>query len=154
MTCDALITFDYELFVTQIPAYSNPIVYPEVFIETYWNMATCYVSTIANYGCLQCSCRAFAINLMTAHLIYINSLILAGQTPFVANDATVDKVHVGLVPPNMPNQFDWWLNTSPYGAQLLALLEVSSVGGFYIGGSPVLPSFGYPYSCAGIYYGI
>lgn len=153
MTLPVLLTFDYELFVTQIPAYSNIQQYPEAYISNYWDMATCYVSSVGNYGCLVGACRQQALNLMTAHLIYINNLILAGQTPFIANDATVDKVHVGLVPPPVPNQFDWWLNTSPYGQQLLSLLSVVSVGGFYIGGSPVLPSFGYPY-CAGGDYGI
>lgn len=145
MTCPAILTFDYDLFVSQIPQYSNPLIYPEVTIENFWNMAICYVSDVGNFGCLQGACRQYAINLMTAHLIFINSLIISGQTPSIVDDATVDKVHVGLVPPNVPNQFDWWLNTSPYGQQLLALLEVSSVGGFSIGGSPVLASFGYPY---------
>jgi hypothetical protein len=73
---------------------------------------------------------------MTAHLAAISVLIAAGQIPGLVQNATIDKITVGLTPPPIPNQFQWWLNITPYGQQLLAMLQVNSVGGFYIGGLP------------------
>jgi len=44
---------------------------------------------------------------------------------------SVDKTSVTLVaPPGADNQFKYWLNQSPYGQALLALLSVQSAGGF------------------------
>jgi hypothetical protein len=55
--------------------------------------------------------------------------------------ANIDKVNVSLTPPPLKNQWQWWLSISPWGQQLWALLQVNSVGGHYIGGSPVLSGF-------------
>lgn len=147
-----VITFDYALFQLQIPSYANSILYPEALVENFWNIAINYVNDTGNYGCMQGPSRAYAINLMTAHLIYLQGLIAAGQVPGLVQDSQVDKIQVSLTPPPVKNQFDWWLSLTPYGQSLLALLQVSSVGGFYIGGSPVLSSLGYrngfyPYVC-------
>lgn len=57
------------------------------------------------------------------------------------NSATIDKVTIGVTPPPFPNQWQWWLSTTVYGANLLALLQANSVGGFYIGGWPQTSSF-------------
>ena len=137
----ATITFDYALFIAQFPAYSNSLLYPEVTIEMYWDIATFYISTNANCGSLTGSARQYAINLMAAHLIYLAGLIASGQTPGVLQSATVDKVSVALQAPPDPNQWQWWLNGSPYGAQLLALLQVASAGGYYIPGGEGLAGF-------------
>ena len=138
-----LLTFDYTLFKTQCPAYANPAVYPQALMQSYWNIATNYVSNVGNFGVLQGDSRQYALNLMVAHLTYLAGLIAAGQVPGLMQNATIDKVTVGLTPPPLKNQFQWWLSLTPYGQQLLALLQVSAVGGFYIGGSPVRASFGY-----------
>ena len=141
MTCPAIITFDYALFQAQIPAYSNSMTYPEATVQAYWNNAINYVSPVGNCGSVTCDKRKYAINLMTAHLIYIAGLIAAGQVPGLMQAATIDKVSVTLTPPPLKNQWQWWLMLSPYGQQLYALLQVNSVGGYYIGGSPVLSGF-------------
>ncbi len=138
-----ILTFNYSLFITQCPAYANPVTYPETLLQTYWDIAISYVSDVGNYGSLQGLNRQYALNLMVAHLAYLNGLIAAGQVPGLMQNATIDKVTVGLTPPPLKNQFQWWLSLTPYGQSLLALLQVNSVGGFYIGGSPVLSSFGY-----------
>lgn len=139
----AAITFNYSLFQLQIPSLANPVTYPEAAVENFWNIAINYVSDTGNYGCMQGASRAYAINLMAAHLLYLQGLIAAGQVPALVQDSAVDKIHVSLTPPPVKNQFDWWLSLTPYGQSLLALLQVSSVGGFYIGGSPQLSSLGY-----------
>jgi hypothetical protein len=147
-----VVTFNYEVFQVQIPEYSNTELYPETSVDTFWDLGSNYISQV-NYGSLKYSSRVFALNLMCAHLIYLNDLIAAGQKPFISNEATIDKISVGLVPPPIPNQFQFWLGTSPRGMQLMPLLEVSSVGGFVVGGSSVLADFGYFQNVRG-YYGV
>lgn len=138
-----VLTFDYAQFIALIPEYSNVTKYPQATLQAYWNSAINYVCPIGNYGSLQGDKRQYALNLMTAHLIYIANLAAAGTVPYLMQNSTIDKVTVGLTPPPLDNQWQWWLMVSPYGQQLLALLQVNSVGGFYIGGSAVRPSFGY-----------
>lgn len=136
----AYVTFDYPLFCDQIPLYSDPLKYPEAEIHLYWDTAVNYVSDV-NCGSVQNEKRAYAINLMTGHLLYIAGLAGKGQVPGLMQNATIDKLTVGLTPPPLRNQWQWWLSISPYGQQLLALLQVNSVGGFYVGGSPTLAGF-------------
>ena len=73
-----------------------------------------------------------ALNFMTAHLVYLNQIANSGQNTALMQGATIDKVSVQLTPPPEAGQWQWWLNQSPYGQSLLALLQVASVGGFYI----------------------
>ena len=138
-----ILTFDYALFISQCPQYSNGTTYPQALLQTYWDIAINYVSNVGNYGALQGAARQYGLNLMVAHLAYLAGLIAIGQVPGLMQNATIDKVTVGLTPPPLKNQFQWWLSLTPYGQQLLALLQINSVGGFYIGGSPVLANFGY-----------
>lgn len=131
----AIITFDVAIFREQFPAFANETTFPDAMLQMYWDMATCYISDY-NCGWLYGDCRRLAIDLMTAHLTALSVLIAAGQTPGLVQSATIDKVSVSLTPPPIPNQWQWWLALTPYGQQLLALLQVKSVGGFYIGGLP------------------
>lgn len=130
----AILTFDVVAFRAQFPAFaaSPPT---DATLQMYWDTATNFVSNL-NYGCLINSGRQLAINLMTAHLYSLSVIIAAGQQPGQVNSATIDKVSVSLTMPPNANQFQWWLNLTPYGSELLALLSVSSVGGFYYGGMP------------------
>ena len=141
MTCTTPLTFDYTLFAEQVPAYSNIVTYPEATLQAYWDTAIFYVSDSANCGSLTCDARQYAINLMVAHLVYIAGLIASGQVPGLMQSSTIDKISVTLTPPVIQNQWQWWMSLSPYGQQLLALLQTKSVGGYYFGGSPVLGSF-------------
>ncbi len=78
---------------------------------------------------------------MTAHLAKIGDMIASGEAPSIVNASTIDKISVTLTPPPAKNQFQWWLNTTPYGAQLLTLLSMAAVGGIYTGGSPERSAF-------------
>ena len=138
-----VILFDYAKFILVAPAYADLQHYPEATIQAFWNSAVNYISNRQNCGVIQGDKRVYAINLMTAHLLYISGLIAAGTVPYLMQTATIDKVTVGLTPPPLRNQFQWWLSVSPYGQELLALLQINSVGGFYIGGSAPRAAFGY-----------
>lgn len=134
------IVFDYALFQAQIPLYADSGAYPEVLVEAMWNIGTNFVSTY-NCGVLQNAGRAYALNLVCAHLIYQQDLLNNGQDTLVLTAATVDKVNVSLQAINTPTSFNWWLSTSPYGKILRSLLTVKSAGGAYIGGSPTIGAF-------------
>lgn len=123
------VTFDYSLFCSQIPEYSDPVLYPQATVENFWNIGTNYISSY--YDDYEGS-RAFMLNLMAAHLIYLNALVTSGQSPTLTKSASVDKVTVGLEPPPIKSQFGWWLSTTPRGLQLNALLSISLVGGLYV----------------------
>ena len=147
MTNPAILTYDDAAFRLQCPAYSNVGTYPQSVLQAWWDAATYYMSDVGNFGALQGDARQYALNLMTAHLAYVSGLVAMGEVPYVLGAATIDKVSVTAVPPPLKNQWQWWLSVSPYGQQLWALLQAKSVGGFYIGGSPILTSFrGYGYS--------
>lgn len=137
----AIILFDPTEFRLAFPAFANETTFPTPTLQRYWDMAICYVDDNGSYGWLQGDCRRLAINLMTAHLLAISVLIAAGQTPGLVQSSTIDKISVSLTPPPLKNQWQWWLSTTPYGAELLALLQTRSVGGWYIGGRPELSAF-------------
>ena len=131
MTNPVLLTFDYSLFQTQVPEYANPANYPEATLQNYWNIAINYMSNVGNYGVLQGDARQYGLNLLVAHLVFLAGLVAQGQVPGLMQTATIDKVTVGLTPPPLKSQFQWWLSLTPYGQQLFAMLQIVSVGGFY-----------------------
>ena len=134
------IVFDIGKFRLQFPELASVIAYPDVMLQMYWDMATCYVSD-EDYGCLSGSCRELALNFMTAHLTKIGTDTTVGEDPAFVSSATVDKVSVSTVPPPQKDQYEWWLSLTSYGQQLLALLKAKAVGGLYIGGSPEQAAF-------------
>ena len=135
------ITFDAASFRTEFTAFSNAVSFPDATLQGYFNAASCYIST-TDYGCLSGDCRVRALHLMTAHLCQIAELVSKGQAPNLVTSSSVGSVSVGLTPPPVgSNQWAWWLNTTPYGAELHALLNTASIGGFYIGGRPERSAF-------------
>lgn len=130
----AVLTFDVAAFRTSFPQFTV-LKYPDAVLQGYWDSAICYISA-QNCGWLRGTCRQRALNLMVAHLATLMDQIAAGITPGQVESATVDKVSVSLKTAPDVNQWQWWLGLTGYGQQLLALLSVKSVGGFYIGGLP------------------
>jgi hypothetical protein len=136
-----ILTFDVTTFRQQFPAFSNDTTFPDAMLQMYWDMAISYISDVGNYGWLQNTNRQLALNFLTAHLVALSVIIAAGQVTGLMQTATIDKISVGLTPPPLPNQWQWWLNQTPYGQQLLALLAVNITGGLYVGGLPELSAF-------------
>ncbi len=135
-----LLVFDYALFIAnpQFSQYGNPGMYPPAILQAWWNNAINYISNTGNCGNIQGDQRYYAIELMLAHLLFLNGIVISGgggQVPGMLERATIDKVTVGMTPPPMHDQWDWWLGLSPYGQLLLAMLQANTVGGDYIGGS-------------------
>lgn len=139
-----VISFDVAAFRAAFPEFSSATVYPTDTLSMYWDSATIYINPNTGntvIGGLNDASKTRCLNLMTAHLTKLSTLIAAGQAPGFVQSSTIDKISVTITPPPNKNQWQWWLNTTPYGSQLLALLQAKSVGGFYFGGSPELSAF-------------
>lgn len=134
------LVFDVSAFRAQFPAFSNADVFDDATLQAYWDAAICYISN-ENYGYLAGDCRQRAINLMVAHLLQLARTAAAGKQSGLMQSASIDKISITVTPPPVQSQWQWWLSTTPYGAQLLALLQSKSVGGFYIGGLPETAAF-------------
>lgn len=133
----ATIFFNDQNFRALFPPYSSTSAFPSSVLQLYWDTATAYINDRLNCsGGLKPAQQTLALNLMTAHLTYLTQLSNSGQAGGITTAATVDKVSVTLQPPPEVNQWQWWLNQSPYGQELLALLQIAAVGGLYIGGFP------------------
>lgn len=137
------ITLDPAAFRALFPQFADPAKYPDAALSIQFDMATSYVSA-DTYGDMTAAARTNALYLMTAHLLALGAIIAqnnySGQVG-VVQAATIDGVSVTLQPPPQRGQWRWWLNTTPYGAQLVALLDAQSVGGFFVGGLPERAAF-------------
>lgn len=135
-----IIDFDADLFRAQFPnQFPNPPNTDEI-LELYWDIAICYISNNAA-GRLTEDCRRQAINLMTAHLIQIADNATSGQQSGFVESASIDKISVKVQTFQNKNQFQWFLNQTPYGQQLYAMLFLATVGGFMAGAFNELGSF-------------
>ena len=133
------INYNDTAFRALFPAYASTTTYPAATLQVYWNTAILYINN--QYGGCYCGGMSLAqqtqaLNLMTAHLVYLNGLITAGQVPQIITAAGIDKINVTMEPPPAKNQWQYWLQTTPYGQQLMALLQVIGVGGFYASSAP------------------
>lgn len=149
-----IILFDYAGYISnpQFVLYSDSTYYPESILQTYWNIALNYASPV-DFGDINGTQRQYAIQLMMSHIIFLTNLINTGYgfgngtggspgtIPYQLESATIDKVNVTVTPQPNPNEFEWWLGTSPFGQQLLAMLQTQTVGGHYIGGSNLRAGF-------------
>lgn len=122
--------FNVTQFRTMYPAFSNATTFPDETLQMYWDQVGGIIAN-TTYGFLPQQSGPMALYLLTAHLADIGNMILSGQTPTVTTAAGIDKISVTLLPPPAKDFFQFWLSSTPYGVQLLALLDAASVGGFY-----------------------
>lgn len=127
------IVFDVAQFRTAFPEFSDITAFPDATLQMNWDTSTCYISDL-DAGILTGNCRRRAINLMTAHVTKISNNTTLGKTTNFKHSASVDKISVSVTPPPASDQYSWWLNTTPYGSQLEALLSSNIAGGLYVGG--------------------
>lgn len=128
------IAVTYSDFVFEFPEFANT---SESLFNQFLIQAKCYISD-EDYGVLHGEARRLAIELMTAHLLTLNSRLTEdnqSQATVVAS-ANIGGVSVSLVPPASANQYEFWLNLTIYGTRLWALLSAKTACGFYVEGSP------------------
>jgi len=77
-----------------------------------------------------------AIYLFTAHLLTLQKNIADGfSAAGLTSSASISSVSVSMVPPPSVGAFEYWLNQTQYGAELLALLEIEFPLPLLLGGS-------------------
>ena len=129
-----VISFDAARFRAAFPAFSDEAVYPDALLQATWTTGTCIVSDKNEMCVLNEKRRTAVLDAMIAHLLFINDLVATGGNVGHVNSATVDKVSISVEAPKANNQFQLWLNSTPYGQQIRAILHVAVVGGFRVGG--------------------
>lgn len=140
------ITLNLAIFRTMFPQFADPTLFPDLLIQGQFNLATGFISPWPNCGGMSVEVQTTALYLMTAQLLYLGNIIAAGGSytgaAGVVTQAKIGDVSTQLAPPPYgSSEWRYWLNLSPYGQQLLALLEIQGVGGMYIGGLPERSAF-------------
>ncbi len=133
------IDLNIQTFRATFPLYADETEYPDVLLNAQYEIGKCYV---ADNDCTMAeSCREYALQAMLAHLLYIRDQVNSGNNIGVITSASEGEVSVSLATPVVDDEWHYWFNSSPFGRELIALLEVQSVGGFYVGGNPERRAF-------------
>lgn len=123
-------TFNYALFQQQCPEFATAPT--QDILQVYFDMATQYANPDDNWcGGFNGAGLDLVLNLLTAHIAKIQQLVAAGQDSVIVTAATIDKVSISLMQPPVKDSFQYWLMTTPYGKQILALARAKFGGGFY-----------------------
>lgn len=126
--------FDLSAFRAAYPVFDSA---PDATVQAAATSALCLI------GQDGCDCDTEMWQLMVAHLLYIQGQVATGNGGAGAvTSATIDKVSVSFAaPPFGTSAYKFWLFKSPYGGQLLAMLDRCSKGGVYVGGLPERSAF-------------
>lgn len=126
--------FDLSAFRTAYPVFDSV---PDATVQAAATSALCLI------GQDGCDCDVAMWQLMVAHLLYIQGQVATGNgNAGAVTSATIDKVSVAFAaPPFGTSAYKFWLFKSPYGGQLLAMLDRCSRGGVYVGGLPERSAF-------------
>jgi hypothetical protein len=126
------LTFDVDEFRQRFaPAFDNQTLYPDATLQAYWDQAICMLSD-CGCGPDEGACQRLLLDLMTAHLAYLFNALNTKKSSGIVTSAAIDKISVGMTPPPITSQWGWWLNQSPYGAQLLAMLNLEAAYSVYV----------------------
>lgn len=124
-------------FRTLFPAFKDTTKYPDTMVQIMLDTAVVYIPNHTNKYVKDTVIKQM-VYLMTAHLLTINGALAAGTGDAaggIVSSAHIDSVSVTKAVPQSKNAFQYWLNQSIYGQQLLALLKMQAVVGIYFGGT-------------------
>ena len=124
--------FDETGFRLRFPAFADTAKFPLPMLERHFDMAQLHIPG----GRRIASILGMLWELLTAHLVQLETALASGNPAGLLQSATIDKTSVTLVPPPAKNQLEYWFNLTPYGAQALLLLKQRAAGGLFVGGSP------------------
>lgn len=129
-----VITLTVDSFRSDFLEFEDESKYDDDLIASLINRSYSYISRNV-YGRLSEADRTLALELMTAHLLTINDKITSNAATGQIASTSIDAISVSLVAPVNKNAWQYWLNSTPYGQQLLALLTAHAPAGLYFGGS-------------------
>lgn len=119
-----------EIFISYYPEFEN-----NEYIDLMLSKAVNYFE---KFTCFCSDNNQYIIFLLTAHLLFQQNKILEGDaTGGVEQSASIDKISVTNSPAPYTDNFDYWLNQSVYGQELLAYINAKTVTPMYFGGSAV-----------------
>jgi len=128
-----------QTFRASFSLYADEATYPDELLNAQYEIGKCY---IADNNCTIAEpCREYALQSMLAHLLYIRDQVNSGNNVGIITQASEGEVSVSLATPVVDDEWHYWFNSSPFGRELIALLDVQSVGGFYVGGNPERRAF-------------
>lgn len=128
-----MVTFDLASFRTLYPQFDAVA---DATVLAVSEQALCFISDTG------CECDDAAWSLMVAHLLQLQAAAANGGGSGPVASATVGGVAVSFqAPPYGSSAYKFWLFSTPYGAQLIALLARCSAGGGYVGGAPERAAF-------------
>lgn len=138
------LAFDTETFLAVFPAFSDEEKYPTATVFSYGVRAGFHIKRHVKDMPMCCEDRDYALFLMTAHLIALDDMAkdddglggVNGAAMGAPFKATVGSVSVETTKQNSFASDDWnyWLNKTSYGQELLALLSVQAPVGVYLNG--------------------
>lgn len=129
---------DIAAFRAAFPAFSDDAAYPDALLNAKFTVAKCFIED--NDCSFDPDCRQYAYQLMVAHLLGIDERVSSGQPGRLIQSATEGPVNVSFAEPPTRSNFNFWLQTTPYGVQLSALISVNAIGDYY-GGNQALAAF-------------
>lgn len=121
-------------FRQRFPIFSNTTKYPDTVVQTMLDTAIIYIPNRTTCCKNEATVKEM-IYLMTAHLLVTSTDTATGGTGGVVQSASVGGVSVTKMTPPAKTAFSYWLSSTPYGLQLLAMLKLQSTIGIYIGGT-------------------
>lgn len=130
-----MITLSVEEMRQILPYFEDMEKYSSAALSVSLEQAQNHVSRL-NLGVLKDGTRAYVIYLMAAHLQVLRDKLNKGEmTTGLPTSASVGQASITLTPPKSKDQFDYWLNLTHFGQELLFELNSLTGVGFYFGGS-------------------
>lgn len=130
-------TFDIAAFRALFPQFADVLTYPHLALNAQYAAAGMYISqTDSVYGGMAGDVLAYALQLLTCHLLVIADKAAGKHPTGFITGASEGDVSVSIAPPPMASGWRYWLANTTYGLQLWALLSAKAVGGWSVGGGP------------------
>ena len=129
-------------FRAAFPEFSDTTKYSNIYIERHIDTAMVFISD-TNF-LIKPKVRKLVIEYMAAHLISLETLDANGNFVNWSDSATsgavtsshIGDVSVSLQPPIATEEWELWLESTPYGKMLLSLLELQAPKAIYFRGRP------------------
>lgn len=123
---------DWVKFRLLCPQFADTTKYPDDILDLYWEQVLCIVND-DGYA-LRGNCRTILLYNLVAHFITVSLQAQRGKQGGFITSSTIDKVSVTKAAPPSPDMFQYWLGQTPYGQLVYTMLDLSTVGGDYVGG--------------------
>tara|TARA_R110001606_G_scaffold141321_2_gene280501 strand:- start:27369 stop:27785 length:417 start_codon:yes stop_codon:yes gene_type:complete len=127
------IVFDIAEFRIRYPRFDG--ISNDVVLRAF-ESAEMFVSNNTSYY-LNESRLKYVLYIMTAHIIQIgvDTASNGGGSAGIVSSTSIDKISVSFEDRLNNTAFQYFLNKTIYGEEILALFSLWSVGGYYVGGS-------------------